>query len=123
MLATCYRVVILPTILLLVTCNLVVGTPRECSLRVLGSKGDLIIPGPCARPESYTIRIKDGEETTKHFPIEGYGLHWEADEVARCIRDGLKECKRMPHAESILAMEVGNELYGHVRETQPIGIN
>ncbi len=30
----------------------------------------------------------------------GGGMHYEADEVARCIRDGKTESERMPLAES-----------------------
>jgi len=91
------------------TCNLVVQTPSDCSVRVQGSKGELIIKDMSARPESYTIRPREGEEITKKYPLEGFGLYWEADAVARCLRDGLTECKRMPHAESIMAMELMDE--------------
>jgi dihydrodiol dehydrogenase / D-xylose 1-dehydrogenase (NADP) len=61
--------------------------------------------------------------------FDGFGLYWEADAVARCLRgerpafkvigvektrrlglksaDGLLECPEMTHAETSLAMEVG----------------
>lgn len=39
-------------------------------------------------------------------PRTGFGLHWEADAVARSIRDGEKENKRMPWKESLLTMKV-----------------
>ena len=48
---------------------------------------------PAARPTSFTIRRskigrgpQDYTEEVKEFPIEGMGLHWEADAVARYIR-------------------------------------
>lgn len=46
------------------------------------------------------------KEETFEFPIQGFGLHWEADAVARSIRDGEKENPRMPHAETLLTMKV-----------------
>lgn len=70
------------------------------------------MPRPAPRPEKYIIRLDNGEETTKEFPIPGNGYHWEADAVARCLRDGLKECDRMTVSESIMSMEVSvNEYY------------
>lgn len=42
------------------------------------------------------------ERETKEYPTTkaGGGMHYEADEVARCIRDGKTESERMPLAES-----------------------
>lgn len=34
------------------------------------------------------------------------GLFWEADAVARSLRDGEKENKRMPHDETLLEMQL-----------------
>jgi dihydrodiol dehydrogenase / D-xylose 1-dehydrogenase (NADP) len=89
-----------------VTCNLVLESPADCSVRVQGTKGELIVPRPAPRPQKYIIRLDTGEEIVKEFPIPGNGYHWEADAVARCLRDGLKECARMSISDSILSMEV-----------------
>lgn len=35
----------------------------------------------------------------------GKGMHWEADEAARCLRDGKLESETMPLEESLLVME------------------
>lgn len=41
------------------------------------------------------------EETVHNCPIgTGNGMHYEADHVARCIRDKKLESERMPLAES-----------------------
>jgi hypothetical protein len=63
---------------------------------------------PPWRPEAFTIvphtfgehgSIKERETFT--FKVApGGGMHYEADETARCIRDGLTESKRMPLDES-----------------------
>lgn len=37
------------------------------------------------------------------------GMWWEADEAARCIRDGKLESEHMPLAESVVMMRVMDE--------------
>lgn len=39
-----------------------------------------------------------------------WGFAWEADEVARCLRDGKKESDRMPLRETVLMMQVFDEI-------------
>lgn len=52
------------------------------------------------RPDRFMGKIKD--KTTHHHPVaEGNnGMSYEADHVARCLRDGKIESERMPWAES-----------------------
>ena len=40
----------------------------------------------------------------------GHGMFWEADEVARCLRDGKQESEGMTWAESIVVMETMDEV-------------
>ncbi|CAK9781188.1 NAD(P)-binding protein [Cutaneotrichosporon oleaginosum] len=72
-------------------------------------EADVALAYPPWRPERFTIvphasfepgSIKERE--TNEFPATkaGGGMHYEADEVARCIRDGKTESERMPLAES-----------------------
>ena len=61
---------------------------------------------------------KDGEGEGKvevlEFPIPGAGMFYEADAVARCLRDGEKESSVMPLDESLLLMRVMDEVrYGN----------
>lgn len=72
-------------------------------------EGDLVIPYPPWRPSSFSIVPHPEEEpqgkitkteTFEHPVAEGGGMHYEADEVARCIRDGKTESERMPLEES-----------------------
>lgn len=44
------------------------------------------------------------------FPGNGKGMYWEADEVARCLRDGKLESEGLPWEESIVIMEVMDEI-------------
>lgn len=51
-------------------------------------------------------------ETISFTPRPGgiWGFAWEADEVARCLRDGKTESERMPLRDTILMMEVFDEI-------------
>lgn len=50
--------------------------------------------------------ILSTDSTGADYSSEGFGLHWEADAVARSLRDGEKENPRMPHAGTLLTMKV-----------------
>lgn len=39
-----------------------------------------------------------------------WGFAWEADEVARCLRDGKKESDRMPLRDTLLMMQSFDEM-------------
>ncbi|KAK9249627.1 hypothetical protein V1507DRAFT_470099 [Lipomyces tetrasporus] len=49
-------------------------------------------------------------ERIYNFPIPGQGLFWEADSVARDIRDGKKFDDNYPVEESIFVMELMDEV-------------
>jgi len=82
------------------------------AIRIQGLKGEIQVFGPAARPETYRVipvsapgepkaEIKD---VTRSIP--GHGMFWEADECARCIRDGKKESEGMSWEESCVIMDV-----------------
>lgn len=82
------------------------------SIRIQGSEGEIQVIGPAFQPSAYHIILKSkpGEVEVVECPIPGgRGMAWEADECARCLRDGLKESKTMPLEESIVIMEVMDE--------------
>ncbi|RPA77474.1 NADP:D-xylose dehydrogenase [Ascobolus immersus RN42] len=82
------------------------NTGLPCA-RIQGTKGEIQISHPAYKPESYTIVIKGEEEKRVEKKIEGqHGMAWEADECARCIRDGKKESEVMGLEESLAMMEV-----------------
>ncbi|KAJ1306434.1 hypothetical protein OPQ81_007437 [Rhizoctonia solani] len=95
-----------------------VPTPREQVVLIQGTKGDVVVPLiPPGRPTKYYIRVRreekrnaDYDETVKTFDIPGHGLFWEADECARCLAQGEIESSRMPLDESILAMDILDEI-------------
>ncbi|EGN95357.1 hypothetical protein SERLA73DRAFT_60243 [Serpula lacrymans var. lacrymans S7.3] len=80
-------------------------------------KGTIIIAAPVPCPRSFTVQYfapgKPGvvaREETRKFDYVGSGWHFQADEVARCVRDGKLESALWGHDKSILEMEVFDEV-------------
>ncbi|EAL17155.1 hypothetical protein CNBN2470 [Cryptococcus deneoformans B-3501A] len=72
-------------------------------------EGDLVIVYPPYQPETFYIHPRPSRfpgtitsSTTHHHPLHdgNNGMTYEADEVARCIRDGKIESERMQWEES-----------------------
>lgn len=77
---------------------------------IYGEKGEITISSShTSRPESYTIHLKDQEPKTIVPNLPGWGMFWEADECARCIRDGKIESQVVSHEESLYTMRVFDE--------------
>lgn len=109
----------------LVTALNVQTSPKRVVI-ACGSKGFLEIEWPTYCPSAITYSAWESEETFEKpdenkpiiserisfVPRPGniFGYAFEADEVARCIRDGKIESDRMPLRETILMMEVFDEI-------------
>ncbi|OCF37777.1 dimeric dihydrodiol dehydrogenase [Kwoniella heveanensis BCC8398] len=101
------------------TTNLLSCVQQKQNTRIVGSKGEILVHGYTSRPTGYTIRrfIDPESEGAKCHPdeevkhdIQGFGLYWEADEVARCLRDGKTECERMPLEETTMTMKYFDQI-------------
>jgi predicted dehydrogenase len=88
------------------------------AVRIQGTKGEIQVDGPAFRPLRYRV-IPSQQEDNPPVPIRqvdihlgdnGKGLYFEADEAARCIRDGKLQSDIMPWEESIVIMEVMDEV-------------
>lgn len=89
------------------------------AMRIQGSEGEIQVTAPAYRPLQYRVirKARPGELETVDCPIPGdaarggwgQGMFWEADEVARCLRDGRLESETLPWAESVVIMEVMEE--------------
>jgi predicted dehydrogenase len=85
---------------------------------ISGTKGAIQVEGPIFRPTVFRIQWQNGEVEEHSYPIPtdperdnwGHGMFWEADEVARCIRDGKLESPRLGWEESIVIMETMDEV-------------
>lgn len=94
--------------------------PVSDPVRIQGTLGDITVAPPSYRTLSYTLvpaanesrgKLADWEYETKTFEIPGgHGMFWEADECARCIRDGKLESAVMGWEESVAVMEVMDEV-------------
>ncbi|TRM65274.1 NAD(P)-binding protein [Schizophyllum amplum] len=78
-------------------------------------RGTIRIPQPIWRPKSFTVEYTDAkgevvkqEERKKEYV--GVGWHFQADEVARCVRDGKTESEQWGHEKSILEMTIFDEV-------------
>ncbi|KAL8702879.1 MAG: hypothetical protein Q9201_003942 [Fulgogasparrea decipioides] len=89
------------------------------SIRIQGTKGEIQVDGPAYRPHAWRfIHAKADNEMGKgepkvevhECPIPGHGMFWEADECARCLRDGRCESEGMEWEESAVIMEVMDEV-------------
>ena len=99
------------------------------AVRIQGTKGEIQVFGPIFRPLLYKVILKGGktgEVELVHCPIPkdkerpgkkgkesegwGHGMFWEADEAARCLRDGKLESESMGWEESVVIMETMDEV-------------
>ena len=93
------------------------------AIRIQGTRGEIQVSGPAFRPTHYRyIPVEDDRDPQKikpgknarvqehDFPIPGQGMFWEADECARCLRDGRLESEGMGWEESIVIMELMDEV-------------
>lgn len=90
-------------------------------IRIQGTLGDLTVDY-APRPRTYTVTPASSESRgtpasfkheTKEFddsPGGGHGMFWEADECARCIRDGKIESEVMGWKESEEVLKVMDEV-------------
>jgi predicted dehydrogenase len=72
---------------------------------IVGTEGRIEVDGPFYAPTAFTLIPRNGEPTRYDEPHEGHGLRHEADEVARCLADGLLESPLMPLDETVSIMQ------------------
>jgi predicted dehydrogenase len=72
---------------------------------ISGTEARIEIDGFFYAPTPFALVSRDGASTRFDVPYEGKGLHYEADEVARCLRAGLLESPLMPLDETVEIME------------------
>ncbi|KAF4774579.1 oxidoreductase [Colletotrichum scovillei] len=92
------------------------GNSRNPAIRIQGSHGEIQVEHPAYKPQCFKIITTSetgADEKVNECPQPqdserswGNGTFWEADEAARCIRDGKLESDTMPWSESILIMEI-----------------
>ncbi len=89
--------------LAVLSCAVRTGTAVEA--RVFGTEGSILLHGPFFKCGALTVK-RGGEEEHIDLPLEGNGYNYEAAEVGRCLRVGLKESDIMPLDETLVLMEL-----------------
>ena len=88
------------------------GQSSDACVRIQGPLGEIQVAAPAHRPTRFKIvdRIRCAMATFE-FPIPadpeskvGHGMFWEADEAARCVRDGRLESEGLPVQEVSCSM-------------------
>jgi predicted dehydrogenase len=90
------------------------------AITITGTKGEIQVSGPAFRPTHYKV-IKHADPsaaedvdcpipTDANFHGWGHGMYWEADEVARCLRDGKLQSDTINWEESTVIMEAMDEV-------------
>jgi len=77
---------------------------------VFGTEGYIKVHEVFAVPSKASLFINKEEVEVIEEPIIGNALNYEAEEVMRCLRAGLKESPFMPLDESIIIMEILDQI-------------
>ncbi|HEY1223182.1 MAG TPA: Gfo/Idh/MocA family oxidoreductase [Acidimicrobiales bacterium] len=85
------------------TCTSLARSPTRAS--ITGEKARIEIEGSFYAATGFDLINRSGATQRFDFPRLGRGLHYEVQEVARCVRSGLLESPFMPLAETISIME------------------
>ncbi|KAI8996576.1 NAD-P-binding protein [Trametes punicea] len=90
--------------------------------------GNIIVKPPIFCSPAFIVQYYDKpggrivREETKLFNYVGGGWHYEADEVARCIKDGKLESDLWGHEKSLVMMEVFDEVRRQGKYVLPEGV-
>ncbi|AYG03630.1 Gfo/Idh/MocA family protein [Gryllotalpicola protaetiae] len=71
------------------------------------------------RPTSFTVTRRDGRTERFEFPVEGFGLRFQAEEIARLVREGRTDSDIMPLAESSAIMGTMDEVRRQIGLSYP----
>lgn len=71
---------------------------------ISGTSARIEIEGDFYAPTSFTLVSREGSRNRFDFATVGRGLHYQVDEVARCIAEGLTESPVMPLDETVSIM-------------------
>ena len=85
------------------SCTLSAKSPTRAA--IVGTEARIEVEGRFYGPTSFDLITRTGEQTRFEASHEGGGLWHEADEVARCLREGLLESPLMPLDETVEVMQ------------------
>lgn len=98
----------------ILSCSINLNPPNP-GVIIRFEKGTIKIEPPIYCPKAFTVEYNGGrlKEERKVFEYVGGGWHFQADEVARCVRDGKMESELWGHNKSLLEMDIFDEVCLH----------
>ncbi|KAI0072698.1 NAD(P)-binding protein [Panus rudis PR-1116 ss-1] len=100
----------------ILSCSITLPPPSP-GVTIRYRNGNILIQPPIYCPKTFIVQYFDKpgsgfvvKEEKRSFKYIGGGWHYEADEVARCIRDGKVESDTWGHDKSLLLMDVFDEV-------------
>ncbi|RSH91186.1 hypothetical protein EHS25_009485 [Saitozyma podzolica] len=107
-------------------------SPKDERCIITGTKGEIVLNDGLSRLTQMTIKQIDQEPAPRVLkwkenvvvsrPLPGFGLMFEADAVARSLRDGKLENPRMPHEESRMVLKIFDQVRKQNEYVLPDGI-
>jgi predicted dehydrogenase len=92
-------------------------SPKEAV--IMGTSGSITLHTPWHKSQALTLKKNDGSVARKEFPYASNGLQFQAEEVMRCLDQGLKESPSMPWQMSLLLAEVADEILRQCKIAYP----
>jgi len=88
--------------------------PQNPAVTIRFERGIIEIPAPIHSPRFYVLKyIEHGNEAREEkrtIDFVGHGLHFQADEVARCVRSGKGGSSIWTHDDSLMEMTIFDEV-------------
>jgi predicted dehydrogenase len=97
----------------LLHCGLTAESPQAAT--VIGTRGRIELPVTFFRPATMFLRRPGAEPETFSIDLNGNGFTFEAEEVARCLREGLVESPHMPLDETIAIIRTLDTIAAQLR--------
>ncbi|KAK9460508.1 uncharacterized protein V1516DRAFT_413720 [Lipomyces oligophaga] len=99
-----------PHIMSIASMSMNFESSKDFAVRIEGSKGQIVVPASSCRPEEVWVRVDGKPEQILKFPLPGHGMFYEADQVARDVRDGRLESSVYPLNLSLVSMSLCDEI-------------
>ncbi|MCY3667117.1 MAG: Gfo/Idh/MocA family oxidoreductase, partial [Gemmatimonadetes bacterium] len=99
------------------SCAIRASTSHEA--RIVGIEGTIVIDPSWWKGESATLKAGEREERIE-LPLAGNGYNYEAQEVARCLGEGLTESAVMSLDETVALMRILDEIRAQIGLKYPM---
>jgi predicted dehydrogenase len=84
------------------------NTPQSAT--IIGTVGRLVVHSPFWKSTTLTLSREGRADEVLEIPFTGNGYNYEAEEVARCVGEGLTESPEMPLDETLIIMKTMDTL-------------